>query len=202
MKKWLAPLLVYLGVMVGLFLFRKAWSSLLSFHVAILLSLVLAKANIPIKFLFTSRDIKWILLSILVCGSSGISLYFFWDRFEIAEDLADRVAVMGLHSSNWPAFIAYFTLVNPLLEEYFWRAFLGSTTANFHRSDFLYAGFHGLILWNKVQPEMVLYSLALLILAGYFWRQIMREDQGLLAAVLGHMAADLTILLAVYWRLY
>jgi hypothetical protein len=54
---------------------------------------------------------------------------------------------------------------------------------------------------GKVQTSMIIYSLALLVLAGWFWRQIMRADQGLLASVLGHMAADFTILMAVYWRL-
>jgi hypothetical protein len=47
---------------------------------------------------------------------------------------------------------------------------------------------------------MVVYSLALLILGGWFWRQIARADQGLLAPVLGHMAADFTILMAVFLR--
>lgn len=200
MKKWLAPVLVYLGVALGLFVFRTAWSALLSFHIAILISLFLAKVDIPLKFLFTSKDSRWLLLSVLVCGSTGITLYFFWDKFGVAADLAARVKEIGLNTSSWIPFIVYFTLVNPLLEEYFWRAFLGSTTANFHSSDFLYAGFHGLILLDKVQPAMIIYSLALLILAGYFWRQMMRADQGLLAVVLGHMAADLSILMAVYLR--
>jgi hypothetical protein len=43
-----------------------------------------------------------------------------------------------------------------------------------------------------------LFALTLLVLAGWFWRQIYREDKGLLAPALGHMAADFTILLAVY----
>ena len=37
---------------------------------------------------------------------------------------------------------------------------------------------------------------------GWFWRQISREDEGLLAAVLGHMAADFSILFAVYLDMY
>ena len=65
-------------------------------------------------------------------------------------------------------------------------------------SDFLYAGFHGLVLMGKVQTGAVVYSLVVLVLAGWFWRQIARADEGLLAPVLGHMAADFTILMAVY----
>ncbi|HEX5808781.1 MAG TPA: hypothetical protein VFY25_08965 [Anaerolineales bacterium] len=47
---------------------------------------------------------------------------------------------------------------------------------------------------------MIVYSLIVLVAAGWFWRQLARIDEGLLAPVLGHMAADLTILLAVYQR--
>ncbi|MGE5643353.1 MAG: type II CAAX prenyl endopeptidase Rce1 family protein [Byssovorax cruenta] len=200
--KWIAPVFVYVAVGVGLFIFRTAWSSLLTFHIAILISLLIARPNIPLRILFTGRNIQWILISILLCGSSGVTLYFFWDKFGIANDLAAHVEAMGLSASTWIPFITYFTLVNPLLEEYFWRGYLGSPTTNFYLSDFLYAGFHGLILLNKVQPSMIVYSLALLVLAGWFWRQIARTDGGLLAPVLGHMAADLTILLAVYLRLH
>jgi hypothetical protein len=100
----------------------------------------------------------------------------------------------------WPVFIAYFVLANPLIEEYFWRGYLGSPTRGLYPSDFLYAGFHALILMNKMQIGAILYSLIVLVLAGWFWRQLARLDGGLLASVLGHMAADFTILMAVYWR--
>lgn len=199
--KWLAPVLVYLAVGIGLFLVRNAWSALLLFHLAIIVSVLIAKSKIPIKILCTGHDIKWILLSVLLCGSAGITLYFFWDTFGIASDLATHVEQVGLNSSTWIWFITYFTLANPPVEEYFWRGFLGSTTRNFYISDFLYAGFHGLILLNKVQTSMIAYSLALLILAGWVWRQFARADRGLLAPVLGHMAADFSILMAVYLRL-
>ena len=196
--KWFTPVLPYLAVGLGLFWFQNAWIALFGFHLAIVISLWMARSTIPIKILFKSNDIRWPVLSMLLCGSSGISLYFLWKYLGVTNDLPSQLETLGLTKSIWPAFMAYFVLANPLVEEYFWRGFLGSSTKKLYISDFLYAGFHGLILIGKVRPGSIIYSLVLLILAGWFWRQIAREDQGLLAPVLGHMAADFTILLAVY----
>jgi membrane protease YdiL (CAAX protease family) len=196
--KWLTPILPYLAVGLGLFWFQNAWVALFGFHLTIVISLLLARSPIPVKLLFKNNKFRWILLSILLSGSSGISLYFFKSYFGIANDLPARLETLGLTGSTWPGFIAYFVLVNPFLEEYFWRGVLGSPTQSLYVSDFLYAGFHALILLGNVRTGSIIYSLFLLILAGWFWRQIAREDQGLLAPVLGHMAADFTILLAVY----
>lgn len=196
--KWIAPSLAYLAVGLGLLVFHSAWGALLGFHAAILGSLLIAKPTIPLKLLLTNNNIKWIPLSVLLCGASGVVLYFLRDVFGFAGDFSAQVAALGLNASNWPVFIAYFALVNPWVEEYFWRGWLGSKTKNLHISDFVYAGFHALIMVGRVRTGSVIFGLGVLVLAGWFWRQVAREDGGLLAPVLGHMAADFTILTAVY----
>lgn len=198
--KWLTPVLPYLAVAIGLFWLEDAFLALLGFHLAIILSLLVARSSVPVSILFKSKDLRWVILSVLLCGGSGISLYFLWPYFGIVSDLPVRVATFGLTQSTWPLFITYFALVNPLIEEYFWRGYLGSPTTHFYISDFLYAGFHGFILMSKMATGSILYSLIVLILAGWFWRQLARVDGGLLAPVLGHMAADFTILFAVFLK--
>lgn len=196
--KWIGPALAYLAVGIGLWGLHSAWGALLAFHIAIIVSLLFARPNLPINVLFKSRNTKWVVASILVCGSSGITLYFFWSYFGFADDLPVQVELLGLNTSTWPAFIMYFALVNPFVEEYFWRGHYGSPTKGLHIYDFVYAGFHALILINKMPAGAILFGLIVLALAGWFWRQIAREDQGLLAPVLGHTMADFTILMAVY----
>ena len=190
--------MAYLAVGLGIFVYHSAWGALLGFHAAIILSLLIAKPNLPLSVLWKNTKIKWILLSALLCGSSGVTLFLTWDRFGFVPDLSAQIETLGLTSSTWIPFIAYFALVNPFVEEYFWRGYLGGETKSLHISDLLYSGFHGLILIGKVQARSILFALSLLVLAGWFWRQVFREDKGLLAPVLGHMAADFTILMAVY----
>jgi membrane protease YdiL (CAAX protease family) len=198
--KAIAPLLVYLAVGIGMFQLQSAWGALLGFHLAIVFSLWWAKPTIPIAVLFRSTNIKWILLSVLLCGSSGMGLYFLWAYFGSVTDISTQIESLGLTPTTWPGFIAYFALVNPLLEEYFWRGYLGDLTSEFYIYDLIYAGFHALVLMGKVPGYSIVFALMGLTFAGWFWRQIAREDRGLLAPVLGHMAADFTILVVVFLR--
>ena len=199
-KKWLTPILPYLAVWVGLFLFKNAWFALIGFHVAILLVLAFVRPNIPFEILFESKHFQWVLMNVLICSASGIALYFLWNLFGIVPNLSMQLGSMGLNSSaSWFLFIAYFSLVNPLIEEYFWRVALGSNLKNIYIGDLVYAGYHVLVLWDKMNSLFILFAFITLSLAGWFWRQSSREDEGLLAAVLGHMVADFSILMVVYW---
>ncbi|MBI3151891.1 MAG: hypothetical protein HYZ21_07155 [Chloroflexi bacterium] len=197
-KKWLTPILLYLAVWAGLFLFKSAWAALLGFHAAILLALAVIRPDTPINILFKSKSLKWVLFSVLFCSTSGIGLYFLWNLFGVAHNLPAQLQSIGLTSSSWPPLIAYFSLVNPWIEEYFWRGVLGSGTKNLSVIDLVYAGYHALVLWGRVHPLSILFAVTILVSAGWLWRQMFRQDRGLLAAVLGHMVADFSILLTVY----
>jgi hypothetical protein len=196
--KMIAPLMAYATVAIGLFGLRSAWATLLTFHIAIIVSLVIARPDIPLSILFKSHNVKWVALSILLGSCSGIILYLVWPYFGIAEDLPAQLKAIGLTASTWPGFIAYFGLVNPFIEEYFWRGYLGSGTKDIYTYDLIFAGYHVLILVGKVHLASIVFATDVLTLAAWFWRQLTNKDGGLLAAVLGHMGADLSLLLTIF----
>jgi len=198
-SKWLAPILPYFAVWAGLFVFKNAWVTLLGFHLAILLVLIFLHPTLPFKTLFKSAKRRHIFLSIIFCATSGLGLYLLRDVFSIAPDLQEQLASIGLNTSTWFWFIAYFALANPFLEEYFWRGVLGSDTKKFYIGDLIYAGYHLMVVWNKTHPFSMAFMVFALTLAAWFWRQLYRRDGSLLAPVLGHMVADFSILLAVYF---
>lgn len=197
-SKWLAPILPYLAVWAGLFLFKSAWLALVCFHVAIAAALIPLKPSLPFTTFIKPAKVKNVLPGLILCAVSGIGLYYLRGPLRIADDLGSQLTELGLSGNVWFGFIAYFTVVNPLFEEYFWRGILGGETKGLHWSDVIYAGYHLMVVWDKTHPFSMIFMFAVLTFIGWFWRQLYRRDGSLLAPVLGHMAADLSILIAVY----
>lgn len=198
-SKWLAAIPPYLAVWAGLFLFHSAWSALVGFHIGILLSLMWLKPSLPLDILWKPASWRSAVTSILLCSSGGLGLYLLWDVLGISADLSLRIFELGLVEGMQLWFIAYFSLVNPFMEEYFWRGVLGSASTSLYFGDLIYAGFHVFILWGKAHVLSILLAISVLTFIGWFWRQLYRRDGSLLASVLGHMVADFLILFVVFY---
>ncbi len=197
--KSIAPLAAYVTVAAGLFWAHSAWVALLGFHTALLLILVIEKPAVPVRALLRGVDVFMLMGCVLLGASGGVVLYLAWPVFSISPNVFANLAAVGLTPAAWPAFIAYFALVNPWLEEYFWRGYLGNTSPKPVVMDFLFAGYHLFILYGKTTGVWMAVSLLVLTLVAWLWRQVSRKSGGLLIACLSHAAADLSILLAVYW---
>jgi len=193
-----APLTAYFTVAIGLFWARSAWAALLGFHAGLLLILILEKPGIPLDLFVKGNHIPTLIGCLLLSASSGLVLYFAWPIFTISPDLAADLASIGLTRETWPGFIAYAALVNPWIEEYFWRGYLGSDSGSILPIDFLFAGFHLLILYGKTNWAWMIFSLFVLASASRLWRGVYRKTGSLLIPALSHMAADFSILMAVY----
>jgi membrane protease YdiL (CAAX protease family) len=191
-------ILPYCGVCFGMLTLRSAWGALIGFHLGLLpLLLSQRKRTHPLLAPVSPR----ILLPVALTGlAAGLGLWLAWPLAGIPADYPARVAALGLRENTWPPFIAYFTLVNPWLEETYWRGILGSDSRWLQPVDFLFAGFHIVIMALFAAPAWTLLGFSILTGAGWLWRQAARRANSLLPAALFHLLADFSILVVLYLK--
>jgi membrane protease YdiL (CAAX protease family) len=191
-------ILPYAAVFLGMLSLRSAWGALIGFHLA-LAPLLLQKQTLTHPLL--SPVSLRMLIPIALAGMlGGLGLWIIWPWAGIPSDFQTRVAVLGLSGTIWLPFIVYFTLINPFLEELYWRGALGNDRRRPMLVDFLYAGYHTIILALFVDFEWVLFGFLILSATGWLWRQVTRYTDSLLPSVLSHMLADFAILMVLYLK--
>lgn len=190
-----ALLMPYLAVGLGLHVFHNAWVAILAYHAGILLILRWAKFS-GASFRVTTAG--WKILAFATLGvTGGLALSALWPRIFIAPSLNPTLSSWGLNSASWPWFIVYGGLVNPWLEEVYWRGGLGSATRSPILNDAAFAGFHLLILAPFISVAWLVAAFILLASTGWLWRQVSNRSGSLLPSALCHLAADVSILLVI-----
>ena len=191
-------LMPYLTVGVGLYVFNSAWDAVLGYHAGIVVLVTLAKAWPDIRaFRLTEPIWKTLLFGLTGCVA-GVAVYFLWPIIHVSPRLAESLLEWGLTPSIWPLFIAYGALVNPWLEEIYWRGWLGSANRQPILHDAVFAGFHLVILAPFFPPFWLAVAFIVLAASGWMWRQTIRVEKSMLASTLFHMAADVSILLVIW----
>ncbi len=190
--------LPYLAVAFGMLILRSAWGALIGFHLTLLLPLLLNRRR---AWLLLAPVSSRVLLPLALSGLvAGFGLWFAWPLTGIPADYPLRVELLGLRQDTWLPFMAYFILVNPFLEEIYWRGILGSDSPLPQPVDFLFAGYHLIILALFVLPLWGCIGFFVLAGAGWLWRQISRCAKSLLPTTLFHALADASILLVLYLK--
>ena len=197
--KLFRPLIPYIAVGLGLLVFHNAWAAILLYHAGIAAVIFLTKRTVPFKQIFRSTGYKPLILAAAIGALSGVVLYLLWPLLSVPPYINTYMRSIGLTATVWPYFIAYYVLVNPVLEEYYWRGYLGSSAKHPVLNDFLFAGYHLVVLGGKIQGLWLVAVFLILCGAAWYWRQVSRITDGLLAATLSHMAADITIILSIYF---
>jgi hypothetical protein len=197
--KLLYPVVPYVAVGLGLFVFHNAWVAILTYHALIAVIALFSKRVVPFKQLVRSVNNKFLLLSMIIGACGGITLYLLWPLLSVPADISIYLRSIGLTVTVWPYFIVYYVLVNPILEEYYWRGYLGSDARRPIVYDFLFAGYHLIVLAGHIGIIWLVVVFFALSSAAWYWRQISRITGGLLTTTLSHMAADITIILAIYF---
>lgn len=194
---YIASLLMpYLTVGLGLHVFHSAWIAILSYHAGILFILWIVRYTKPTPFRISVPT--WKLLTFAILGASaGMAMYLLWPNVFISPVLTQALEQWGLMRMRWPFFIGYSALVNPWLEELYWRGWLGSVNRLPIVNDALFAGFHLIILAPFISIAWLVIVFIVLTATGWLWRQVTRRTHSLLPGALCHMMADVSILLVI-----
>ncbi len=186
-----------------MYLLRNALAAILLYHAGILV--IVAATG------------RWSLVKELIAGwhalaALGLSLFGLLGGATIyvlsplmGLDYARMTAVLaelGLVDVTWFAFIGYYCLVNPWLEELFWRGFLVRRERRPVPVDLLFAGYHALVVIWFVDWPWVMIAFFSLTTAAWLWRRTAHSTGGLLLPVISHFAADVGIIIAAQLLLF
>jgi len=193
----LPPLVPYFAVGIGLLVFHSAWAAMLGYH-ALAVALVLASGKrIPLRELLAGRGVWFLLGGVILGAGGGVLLYILWPFLLAPGDILAHLEKLGLTRESWPWFVAYMSTVGAVVEEYYWRGCYGSNANRPVLNDFLFAGYHLLVLGGLIKAPWLAVVFVTLASGAWFWRQINRVNGGLLAPAVSHIAADVSVMLAV-----
>ncbi len=196
-KKIIPPVIPYLIVIFGLVVFHNAWLAILTYHAGMLIVLLLAKEKLSLKRVFENRKYFIVLAGSLAGAAGGSLFYFVWPWLGLNGDISSYTRSIGLTSAIWPGFLAYFVLVNPVIEEYYWRGFLAGGQKGISLNDVWFSGYHLLVLAGLISPLWLVVVFISLTFAAWFWRQINCRNGGLLASMVSHLAADVAVMFTI-----
>ncbi len=199
-SRWVLPLIAYVSMILGLYAFHSAWVAFGFYHGLILIVMLSEKNRSYWPELIVGWDWRVGVGAIVFGLGGGVVLCFLaplagFDSLMIGPVLSR----LGLQGGSWLLFVFYHSLINPWFEEVFWRGKLGSNKKGPVLNDLFFAGYHILVLILFLDWIWILLAAVILTIAGWLWRQIRQQRQGLLLPVISHMSADASIMAVVYW---
>jgi len=198
-KRILPPIIPYITIGIGLLIFHNAWLAILGYHIGMVAVLFLSKTGISLKRVFEGNRLWIIFITALAGANGGILLYILWPLLSVPDDINLYIRSIGLNEQTWPVFLAYFILINPLIEEYYWRGYLATVAKRITLNDLLFSGYHLIVLAGQMETIWLFVVFFGLTVGAWFWRQMNRLNGGLLASTISHITADIAVILTIYY---
>jgi membrane protease YdiL (CAAX protease family) len=147
------------------------------------------------------RAHRWrlLILGALPGLAGGTLFYLIWPHLGIPVNIDSYIRGLCLSPDSFPWFAVYFVAVNPVVEEYYWRGWLGSDRRRPVWNDFIFSGYHPLVLAGVVEPGWLAAIFVILAVGAWLWRLLNQYHGGLLASTLSHLAGDLSVMTAAYF---
>jgi hypothetical protein len=193
-------LLPYLAVLVGLYGYRSAWFAAGLYYggAIILISARLGKQS----FVLITSGWSWkgAVLSIAFAVTLVLAALILWKPIQRDDvTLREIFTRYGLGGAAGILFCGVVLLVNPLIEELFWRGCYPSDPRRWSWIDMLFAGYHLPVLCLVARWYWLVVFLVGLALFAWMMRYLRHTLRGLATAWFAHEMADLAILLSILW---
>lgn len=187
-----------LAVLVGLYLFRSAWTAVLLYHAGIVAFLLMRRRPNVWKRAWAGMRTPLLIPSVLVCAFAAPIVYFMWPWFAASETvLPEWMARYGLTGLSWLLLVPYFSIVHPVLEEIHWRGLAPEGFVWLCWQDLLFAGYHVLVLFQLIHWPWLFLVFGVLVGSSVFWRWAADRFGGYGLPILTHAAADAGVVVAV-----
>lgn len=194
--RWVSLSFPYLSVAIGLYLLRNAWVAMGLYHLGIIAVLHRERHWRTMRELVRGFHPRLLIAAVLLCLAGGGVTYVCWPYLGLPY-FDERLARFGLTAGVLPWFFLYFSLVNPMLEEPFWRGYHGNASTRPAWSDLWFAGYHLLVLACFMHWQWLPLILIGLVATAWCWRLLARHLNGMLVNVASHISADAGIVVAV-----
>lgn len=190
----------YIAILFGLFVFKNVFLAISIYYVGIIIFSGITGGPGFIKSIFSGWDIRIAVFAVMMGGLSGVVVYTAWNLSALEGiSLKDVFAEYGLEGIRVYVFAALAILVNPAIEEVFWRGLLGVKDRRISWLDAAFAGYHVPALLLVIKPLMAIFAFIALCGAGWGLRFIRNKLGGLIVPYLAHLAGDVSIVAAIYF---
>ena len=197
--KLISALTPYIAVLIGLYILQNAWVAIGLYHFGIIVFLIYGDRNGLLKSVCTGWDPIMAVVGVAMSVMVFPIIYFFWGHMQLEGAPLNSVLVnFGLHGTSWFLFMIYFSTVQPLVEELYWRNYLKCGDEYLSWTDLAFAGYHIFVLVWFIKWYWLVIAFIVIVAAAYIWRYLASKFEGLIVPLLSHAVTDMSIVVVVY----
>lgn len=192
----------YIGVIIGLYIFKNAFLSIFIYNAGLLLAVLIKKNNLQLKEIIIVKNIKLLILLTFICTLAGPFLYLLWNYIKLPNSiLSVKMSEFGLIGNSKFIFLIYFSTIHPFLEEYYWRFSINSNKRILSIHEILFAFYHVLVLLFFIKSFFIIICFIVLLIIARFWRYLHNKHSENLIVLVSHAVADFSIMFFIF-KLY
>ena len=190
-------------VAVTMLIHEDAWMAMVGFHLLMLAALIIYRRLTDWRKCFALPSARLLVghlaAAVLVTTTFSIVIYAYGAGHDgYGEWFDGRLNDHAVYPATRLLFAVQLCLLNPLLEELFWRGLFFSDRKRPAATDFCYAAFHIFALLPFMPAMQAVFATIGLVGVGYFLRQLARFQNGsLILPLLWHALADIAVVVAI-----